>query len=334
MKILLHFTQCDTLRASSDRPNLAYRVQWLDAVRGASCREKELVEEAVRVCMEDIREWRAMPDARGICYVLTKALRNLMAEKLQCAFYHGDLTEEERLRLTAAWSQGGSGPYMVATAAFNAGVHHPSVRRILDVDAPDGLVNYGQETGRAGRDGLPAVCLVLLPTSWKVAWDQGFQSDFLRARSCLRLQLTAYLDGAPGTSCTVPAAGISSACSVCVPPLPSRRPEASAAMRSTPPVDFSATANRRPLSGVGPARSSSARRPSALSAAGRAAPEPRLSSGPPPRPMVLNALGHEVANPFLSPSAPSPSADASQASDTEDDDESTSERDEDRRTPP
>lgn len=53
------FTQCDTLRASSDRPNLEYRVQWLDAVRGAPCREKELVKEAFTICLQDIRERKA-----------------------------------------------------------------------------------------------------------------------------------------------------------------------------------------------------------------------------------------------------------------------------------
>jgi hypothetical protein len=226
VKTLLHFTQCDTLRASSDRPNLEYRVQWLEAIKGIPCREKELVAEAVKICRQDIREWRSAPASRGICYVRQKVAGKLLAEALDCSFYHGGLSSATRVEMYTAWSQGTAGAYMVATAAFNAGVHHPSIRRVLHLDAPDGLVNYGQETGRAGRDDLPAVCLTLLPTRWNVSWEQGYSSDFLvcdrqhmtsflHARTCLRQQLTAYLDGPPGTACHSASKEIATLCSVC-----------------------------------------------------------------------------------------------------------------------
>jgi len=49
MKILLHFIQCDTLRASNDRPNLEYRVQWLKTIKKISCREKKLVAKTMKI---------------------------------------------------------------------------------------------------------------------------------------------------------------------------------------------------------------------------------------------------------------------------------------------
>lgn len=307
MKTLLHFTQCDTLRASSDRPNLEYRVQWLDAVRGASRGEKELVEEAAKVCLQDLQEWRAARDARGICYVRTKAMGTRMAESLQCDFYHGGLAPEARQEMNAAWSGGTSGKYLVATAAFNAGVHYLRVRRILHVDAPDGLVNYGQETGRAGRDGLHAVCLVLLPTRWKVSWDQGYSSDFLaldrrnmtaylQARTCLRRQLTAYLDGALGTACTLPPVGMPAACSVCSPPR-SARSTAGVHPTSLSHAAPLASASPPPPPRMPPASSPKLRRAPVLSALGPQVPE-RSSHAAQPRRMQSAAVSAAESEPF------------------------------------
>lgn len=101
----------------------------------------------------------------------------------------------------------------MATSAFSAGVHYPSVRRVFHLDAPKGLLSYGQETGRAGRDGLHAICTVLLAEKWKVAWRERYINNFLvkdvsemkaflRFRGCRRRLLTAYLNGGEGTACS------------------------------------------------------------------------------------------------------------------------------------
>lgn len=121
--------------------------------------------------------------------------------------------------MVLAWNQGTAGndrppsPWIVATSAFSAGVHYPLVRRVLHLDAPDGLLNYGQETGRAGRDGLHTICMVLLGDKWKVVWKEQYHNNFLvkehsemkaflRFQGCRRRILTAYLDGGEGTACS------------------------------------------------------------------------------------------------------------------------------------
>lgn len=154
--------------------------------------------------------------ARGLCFIRQRVMGSSLAQHLDCDFYHARLPASERASILTIWSHGRRSPFLIATSALGAGVDYPSVRRIIHVDAPEGLVAYGQETGRAGRDGLHAVCTVVLPSRWLVSWDHYYRTDFitedikyitwfLQTRHCLRQLLTGYLDGSlggrEGTAC-------------------------------------------------------------------------------------------------------------------------------------
>ena len=214
-------------RASSDRPNLEYCVRSLGAPDPPASSappasgEDRLTHAVIQLCQREMRQWQAGgtlggPTARGLCFVRQRAMGSSLAQHLDCDFYHAQLPTAERASILTAWSQGQRSPFLIATSALGAGVDYPAVRCVIHVDAPDGLVAYGQETGRAGRDGLHAVCTIVLPPKWSVSWDRRYRNDFiaedikgmtgfLQTRHCLRRLLTGYLDGSlggrEGTAC-------------------------------------------------------------------------------------------------------------------------------------
>ena len=84
----------------------------------------------------------------------------LMAAGLEAIAYHAGMDPESRL-LALEHFQNAPRPVLVATVAFGMGVDRPDVGLVLHLDLPASAEGYLQESGRAGRDGLSARCLVL-----------------------------------------------------------------------------------------------------------------------------------------------------------------------------
>jgi len=151
--------------ASFNRPNLTYRV----IPKSAS------YEQLLALI-------RSRPTDSGIVYCASRKsteslARNLNEDGISAKPYHAGLTSSERTKHQESFLRDDV-RVVTATIAFGMGINKPNVRFVVHYDLPKNLESYYQETGRAGRDGLPSECVLLFSAS-----DVAKQLHFIEEKS-------------------------------------------------------------------------------------------------------------------------------------------------------
>jgi ATP-dependent DNA helicase RecQ len=204
----LNLTEAKRFVASFDRPNIQYRI----------VPKKNPTNQLLEFLRTEHK------DDAGIVYCLSRAsvertAELLVANGVPALPYHAGLDARTRSANQARFLRE-DGLVMVATIAFGMGIDKPDVRFVAHLDLPKSVEGYYQETGRAGRDGLPSTAWLAYGLQDVVQQRKMIEtSDADRTRrralaqhldamlalcetvECRRVQLLAYFGEAGGQPC-------------------------------------------------------------------------------------------------------------------------------------
>lgn len=187
------------VRGKSCRPNIEYSVRSKMSIENLS-------NIAIGFCNKNQRDQKMIIFIRNKNEIEQLHV-NLRVEEVECAIYHGDLNDVEKMKNFEHWKSKNC-QIMIATNAFGLGVDFAAVRLVVNYGAPKLFEDFLQESGRAGRDGKLAKSILILTNSFRNGnANEGPSEAAMRAFSfstniCLRRIISTFCDDFP-MSCSM-----------------------------------------------------------------------------------------------------------------------------------
>ena len=192
---------------STARPNIRYRLTEISDT------------DIVKTVIHAVRKVELKDGERGIIFCRTTASAECFGTRLDIPIYIGPMSEQEKAASFSEWKR-----WLSATSAFGFGTDYPSVRHIIVVECPYDMVSFVQMTGRAGRDGKPAIAEMFysdppdfdaskVDASDDHAGKLAMHRYITKPLPCRRTPISKFCDGSLLTCSAIPNALLCDLCS-------------------------------------------------------------------------------------------------------------------------
>ncbi|GHJ84511.1 hypothetical protein NliqN6_0913 [Naganishia liquefaciens] len=204
MLVKLGLKNVETIRSTTNRPEIMYSVHPMEPMG-----EHKIAVEVQQWFDHKLKGRLATSISRVLIYVQSKVIGTQIAERLSIDFFESGTDPDEKQRMYEGFRRGDI-RCLAATQAFGAGIDIGTIDVVIHAGSPRSMVDFAQESGRAGRSGQPAMSIVFRTTNThrpehdvdEHCGREEMEKWLKQSQECRRMGLGEYLDG-KGRSCAM-----------------------------------------------------------------------------------------------------------------------------------